>query len=76
MAFFLSTLERRNHHQSALLAPWTALASTGSQKVPVATLRSRQQLGVTLACMSCSQLESNLHILDEMSFSSSPTVHY
>jgi hypothetical protein len=26
---------------------------------------SRQQLGATLACMSCSQLESNLQILDE-----------
>jgi hypothetical protein len=37
----------------------------GFIKVPVAALRSRQQLGVTLACMNCSQLESNLHILDE-----------
>jgi hypothetical protein len=30
MAFFLSTLERRDHHQRALLASCTALASTDS----------------------------------------------
>jgi hypothetical protein len=74
----LGTATSRSQHGFLFVDPGTtgpspeSIASSmdsssvyGFIKVPVAALRSRQQLGVTLACMSCSQQESNLQILDE-----------